>query len=69
MIDMEKFTEKQKRAARRASKALKELSNDGLYLIYHASSGTIYAVDEDGYQDPHNSDRLQCGQIDDGGDW
>jgi len=35
------YTKEQVRAAKRAAKALKELADSGLYLIWHASSGYI----------------------------
>lgn len=67
------FTKEQERAARRAKKALKELTNSGLLLIANAG-GSLYAVDHDTYDNIENqelddSNSLDCGYLHDMGDW
>lgn len=69
---MRDYTPEQIRAARRARKALKELSESGLYLIQHASSGDIYAIPQEMASDVSDLvtyELLDCGHIDDAGDW
>lgn len=69
---MIEYTPEQIRAARRASKALKLLSESGLYLIQHGSSGDIYAIPKDMSFDVSGLEThklLDCGHIDDAGDW
>lgn len=66
------YTKEQVRAAKRAAKALNELSESGVYLIWHGASGNIYAVPKEVRQncEEHSTtDYLFCGIIDDGGDW
>lgn len=66
------YTKEQIRAAKRAAKALNELSESGLFLIWHCASGAIYCVPKgmkDNIVDDGSNDYLSCGTIDDGGDW
>lgn len=65
------YTKEQVRAAKRAAKALKELADSGLYLIWHASSGEIYCYpsSEDVPDRGYGDDVLVCGHIHEGGDW
>ncbi len=66
------YTKEQVRAARRATKALNELSESGLSLVWHAASHNIYAIPNDIKDSIENSDTtdyLECGVIDDAGDW
>lgn len=63
------FTPEQERAARRAKKALRKLQESGLMLIWHSSTGTVYAVHKEDFANPSNAESLECGKINDGGDW
>lgn len=66
------YTKEQVRAAKRAAKALNELSQSGLYLIWHCATGNIYGVPKEMRDDVESdgvNDYLPCGIIDDGGDW
>lgn len=66
------YTKEQTRAAKRAAKALNELSDSGLHLIWHAASHEIYAVPheiKDCIENSNTNDYLSCGFIDDAGDW
>lgn len=69
MDDDELYTPQQVRAAKRAAKALKELSDSGLCLLWHPSSGTVYAMHKEDYAEGNTSNALECGYIDDGGDF
>ena len=69
---MIEYTPEQIRAAGRARRALKTLSESGLYLIQHASSGDIYAIPIEMSSDVSALETcklLDCGHIDDAGDW
>lgn len=71
MNDIE-YTPRQIRAAKRAQRALNLLRDDGLCLIQHSSTGEIYAVPQHMADSICGTDTykfLNCGRIDDAGDW
>ena len=63
------FTPEQERAARRAKKAFQQLRESGLMLIWHSATGNIYAVHQEDFINPDGAESLECGKINDGGDW
>lgn len=67
------YSSQQIRAAKRAAKALKELTDSGLYLIWHTSGGEIYGVPRHMKEEVEELGPdygwLECGIIHDGGDW
>lgn len=62
-------------AARKAESALNDLRKSGLRIVWHASSGNLYAVREETFENLNSSETndddkyLPCGSISDGGDW
>lgn len=65
----------EEKAARKAEDALELLRAYGLKIVWHASSGNLYAVREETFENLNSSETndddkyLPCGSISDGGDW
>lgn len=65
----------EEKAARKVADALELLRTLGLKIFWHASSGNLYAVREETFDNLNSSETddtdkyLPCGSISDGGDW